>query len=69
MAHIDISFSFVVSQEMISDVYVLGIRVVHKIVCKFYCTLIVIQKWDYIKMTSEITKDFASSKVVGHKGC
>ena len=41
MVNFDISFGFVVSQEMMSDVYVLGSRVVYGIVCKLNGTLIV----------------------------
>ena len=41
MANFDISFGFVISQEMMTDVYVLGSRVTYMIVCKFNGTLIV----------------------------
>jgi hypothetical protein len=40
----DISFGLVVSQEMMSDVYVLCSRVVYGIVCHFNGTLIVTKK-------------------------
>jgi hypothetical protein len=43
MKPFDISFGFVVSQEMMSNVNMFGSRVVHWIVCKFYGTLIVTQ--------------------------
>ena len=41
MVNCDISFDFVVSQEMMMDVYVLGSRVTYGIVCKLNGTLIV----------------------------
>ena len=41
MANFDISFGFVVSQEMMMDVYVLGSRVAYRIVGKLNGTLIV----------------------------
>ena len=41
MANFDISFGFVVSQEMMTSVYVLGSRVAYEIVCKLNGTLIV----------------------------
>ena len=41
MANFDISFGFVVSQEMMTDVYVLGSRVAYGIVCKLNGILIV----------------------------
>ena len=41
MADFDISFGFVVSQEMMTDVYVLGSKVTYGIVCKLNDTLIV----------------------------
>jgi hypothetical protein len=44
MMQSDISFGFVVSQEMMSDVYVLCVRMVYGIICQFDDTLIVTQK-------------------------
>jgi hypothetical protein len=41
MVDFDISFGFVVSQKMMSNVNVLGSGVLHWIVCEFYGTLIV----------------------------
>ena len=41
MVNLDISFGFMVSQEVMTDVYVLGSRVTYMIVCKFNGTLIV----------------------------
>ena len=39
MVNFDISFGFVVSQEMMMDVYVLGSRVAYGVVCKLNGTL------------------------------
>ena len=41
MVNFDVSFGFVVSQEMMTDVYVLDSRVTYGIVCKLNGTLIV----------------------------
>jgi hypothetical protein len=41
MANFDISFKFVVYQEVMTDVNVLGARVCYRIVCKFDSTFIV----------------------------
>jgi hypothetical protein len=43
MVNFDISFGFVVSQEVMSDVYVLSSSVAYGIVCKLYGTFIVTQ--------------------------
>jgi hypothetical protein len=43
MKQFNISFGFMVSKEMVSNVNVFGSRVLHRIVCKFYGTLIVTQ--------------------------
>jgi hypothetical protein len=56
MKQFDISFGFVVSQEMMSDVNMFSSRVLHRIVCKFYGTLIVTQKWNFVKLTTKISK-------------
>jgi hypothetical protein len=44
MMNCDIFFGFVVSQKVMSDVYVLYSRVVYGIVCHFNGTLVVTQK-------------------------
>jgi hypothetical protein len=56
MKQFDISFGFMVSQEMVSDVNMFSSRVLHWIVCKFYGTLIVTQKWNFVKLTTKISK-------------
>jgi hypothetical protein len=33
-----------------------GSRVLHKIVCKFNGTLIVTQQWNFIKLTTKVSK-------------
>jgi hypothetical protein len=54
MKQFDISFGFVVSQEMVSDVNMFSSRVLHWIVCKFYVTLIVTQKWNFVKLNQNL---------------
>ena len=56
MMNFDISFGFVVSQEMMSDVYVLSSWVAYEIIGKLYGTFVVTQKWDFGEVTSEILK-------------
>ena len=56
MANFDISFGFMVSQEVMTDVYVLGSRVAYRIVGELYGTFIVTQEWNFGKLTSEIKK-------------
>ena len=46
MVNGDISFGFVVSQKMMTDVYVVCSRVVYRVVCQLNGTLIVTQKWN-----------------------
>jgi hypothetical protein len=41
MIHLDISLLLVVSQEVMTDVYVLSATVFNRIICHVYCTLIV----------------------------
>jgi hypothetical protein len=50
----DISFGFVVSQEMMMDLYMFCTRVTDRVVCKLYGTFIVTQKWDMGEVTSVI---------------
>ena len=56
MANFDISFGFVVSQEMMSDVYMFGSWVAYGIVCKLYGTFIVTQEWDLSEVTSKVVE-------------
>ena len=62
MVNFDISFGFMVSQEVMMDVYVLGSRVAYGIVCKLYGTFIVTQEWDFGELTSKITKGLPHPK-------
>jgi hypothetical protein len=62
MANFDISFSFVVSQEMMLDVNMFGSWVAYGIVCKFYDTFIITQEWDFGKATSEILEGLPHPK-------
>jgi hypothetical protein len=41
----------VVSQEVMTDVYMFCVRMAYGIVCKLYGTFIVTQKWDMGKLT------------------
>ena len=62
MVNFDISFGFVVSQEMMTDVYVLGSKVAYGIVCKLYGTFVVTQEWDFREVTSKILKGLPHPK-------
>jgi hypothetical protein len=45
-----------VSQEMMSNIDMFSSRVLHRIVCKFDSTLIITQQWNFIKLTTEVSK-------------
>ena len=62
MANFDISFGFVVSQEMMLDVYVLSSLVTYGIVCELYGTFVVTQEWDFSEVTSKILKSLPHPK-------
>ena len=62
MVNFDISFGFVVSQEMMLDVYVLSFWVAYGIIGELYGTFIVTQEWDFGELTSEIMKGLPHPK-------
>ena len=54
MVKCDISFKFVVSQEVMTDVYVFCSRVCYRVICEFDGTLVVTKKRYLCEMTSVI---------------
>ena len=66
MTNFDISFGFVVYQEIMSNVYVLSSSVAYGIVGKLYGTFVVTREWDFSEVDIRNLEGFASSKVVEH---
>jgi hypothetical protein len=55
MANIDISPSVVVSQKVMSDVYLLCAAVFNRIIRQADCTLIVTLEWDFAQIVAEVS--------------
>jgi hypothetical protein len=62
MVQSDISFGFVVSQEVMLDVYVLCARVVYRVVCQLNGTLIVTQKGHFGFLITKVFKGLLHPK-------
>ena len=58
MTQSDISFELVVSQEMMSNGYVLCSRVLYRVFGQFDGTLIVTQEWNFCEVATKVTQDF-----------
>jgi hypothetical protein len=54
MANIDISPLLVVSQKVMSDVYVLSTTVFSRIIRQTYCILIIIEEWDFAQIVAKV---------------
>jgi hypothetical protein len=54
MVHFDIPLLLVVSQEVMSDVYVLSAAVFNRIIRHADCTLIVTQEWDFAQIVAKV---------------
>jgi hypothetical protein len=62
MIDIDITLLLVVSQEVMSDVYVLSATVFNRIIRQADCTLIVTQEWDFAQIVAEVPEGLPHPK-------
>jgi hypothetical protein len=62
MANIDISPSLVVSQKLMSDVYVLSAAVFTRIICQVDCTLIITYEWDFAQIVAKVPEGLPHPK-------
>jgi hypothetical protein len=54
MINIDISPLLVVSQKVMSDVYVLSATMLNRIIRRADCTLIITQEWDFAQIVAKV---------------
>jgi hypothetical protein len=54
MENIDISPLLVVSQKVMSDVYVLSVAMLNRIIRQVDCTLIIIKEWDFAQIVAKV---------------
>jgi hypothetical protein len=62
MANIDISILLVISQKVMSDVYVLRATVFNEIIHQADCTLIITYEWDFSQIVAKVQEDFPHPK-------
>jgi hypothetical protein len=62
MVRLDISLLLVVSQEVMSDVYVLSAAVFNRIIRHADCTLIVTEEWDFAQIIAKVPEGLPHPK-------
>jgi hypothetical protein len=62
MVHLDIPLLLVVSQEVMSDVYVLSAAVFNRIIRHADCTLIVTKEWDFAQIVAKVPEGLPHPK-------
>jgi hypothetical protein len=68
MLYSDISFGLVVSQEVMTNVYVLCSRVVYGVISKLDCPLIVTQEGNLALLTTKVSQSLLHPKQLGTAG-
>jgi hypothetical protein len=62
MANINISLLLVISQKVMSDVYVLSAAVFNGIIRQVDCTLIITYEWDFAEIVAKVSEGLPHQK-------
>jgi hypothetical protein len=62
MANINISLLLLISQKVMSDVYVLSAAVFNGIIRQVDCTLIITYEWDFAEIVAKVSEGLPHQK-------